>query len=283
MMSRATSSFGFLMEILKPTTTAAAVDPVCQFNCNCGGVCKEAIADTNEPSTAEITDEKRAGKDKYPWEDETEERTSTPKDREDYRDDQEQSSAHPNYSEYSRNCDECKRQHSEPEVVKVCSADVEEGAEGCLFGEFGFGEYILGLFSSFNPARLMNLRNELEKTKESNEKLEWELKTQLIKLRQEREAIERKLLSDIDNEVLQTEFLAYLEASLRVDKPTTEYTKPFAKPEAHKNENQKSKPLVKPVSSTIGVSSSTAGSTEDYVETKVLFRAGKRNLVQAAE
>jgi len=262
------TSIGLLMEIMKPTTTASAVQ-VCNFNC--GAICNnDAYADQNHNApTSEFRNEEPADKDKYKW-DQSEERTSRLEDQADNREDHEQS-AKPDYSEYARDCEESlSRQHSEQDLVQVGSADVAD--EGCLFGEFGFGHFILDLFSSLNPCRLKNLKNELEKAKESNTKLEWELKTQLLRLRQEREAIESKLRSEIEHEISQVEALhAYLdeqqqlENDLRHDLQISETAEIINASETHKKEKLRSKPLVTTVSSTIGVSSSTAHSAESNV------------------
>ena len=252
----ANTSIGLLMEIVKPTTTAAAVDGVCNFNC--GAVCNNDANTDNDTLASEVSHEERPKKDN--------------------RDDHDQS-AKPDYSEYARDCVESQRQegsqlqYSEHDFVQVSSADVED--KGCLFGEFGFGHFVLDLFSSLNPCRLKNLKNELEKAKESNAKLEWELKTQLLRIRQEREAIESKLRSEIDHEISQAEVLhAFLEAEeeeqkletdLRDDQQITETAQIIHALEAHKKEKLRSKPLVLSMSSTIGVSSSTADSAESNI------------------
>jgi hypothetical protein len=117
---------------------------------------------------------------------------------------------------------------------------------------------------------LQNIKEELKKAKESNAKLEWELKTQLLRLRQEREAMESKLRSEIDNEISQREVLqAYLEAEefesdLRDDEEViTETTQIINALQIHKKEKLRSKPLLSTMSSTIGVSS-TASAPESH-------------------
>eukprot|EP00984_Skeletonema_dohrnii_P038785 scaffold42458_cov155-Skeletonema_dohrnii-CCMP3373.AAC.1 len=269
-MTNNNTSIGLLMEIVKPTTTAAAVDGVCNFNC--GAICNnEANVDQNKVAS-EVKHDEPANKDIYPW-DQSEERTSKLEDRVDHRDDHDHS-AKPDYSEYARDCAEShrqednQRQHSETDLVQVSSEDAAE--EGCLFGEFGFGHFILDLFSSLNPCRLQNIKDELKKAKESNAKLEWELKTQLLRLRQEREAMESKLRSEIDNEISQREVLqSYLEAEefesdLRDDEEViTETTQIINALQTHKKEKLRSKPLLSTMSSTIGVSS-TASAPESH-------------------
>jgi len=263
------TSIGLLMEIVKPTTTAAAVK-VCNFNC--GAVCNnDACADQNQNTALDCREEDPTNiKDIYRW-DQSEERTSKLEDQTENHEDHDQS-AKPNYSEYARDCEKSlSRQPSEHDLVHVSSADIAE--EGCLFGEFGFGHFILDLFSSLNPFRWKNLKNELARAKESNTKLEWELKTQLLRLRQEREAMESKLRSEIDHEISQMEALqAYLdeqqqlENDLRHVQQVSETTEIINALETHKKETLRSKPLTETVSSTIGVSSSA-----DSAELNVVF------------
>jgi len=286
------TNIGLLLEIVKPTSGAAAVD-----NFNCGGICNvkdDQVDDADHHSSTSVAksevvtrhnDKPGTKAEMYAWDvssenDRSKEATS------DRRDDQERqsSAAHPDYSGYARDC-EGSNQRQDPEensfIKEVNSADVED--EGCLFGEFGFGQFIGDLFSSLNPFRLVNLRDELKKAKESNAKLEWELKTQLLRLRQEREAMESKLRHEIDNEISQTEALhSYFDALQEDDQASTEEAAPTQtstpisdiptnKPKKHQKERHQSKDVVKPVSSTIGVLSSTTDSTEDFPEADVLF------------
>ncbi len=264
------------MDIIKPTTTAAAVDGdgVCNFNC--GAVCSNEVNADQNKQASEAGKNEPANKDPYPWE-VSEERTSRLEDRADNRDDHEHS-AKPDYSEYARECAEShrqednQRQHSELDLVQVSSDDAAE--QGCLFGEFGFGHFILDLCSSLNPFHLKNLKDELKKAKESNTKLEWELKTQLLRLRQQREAMESKLRSEIDTEITRTEILQeYLaaeqfESDLRDDDQViNETTQIINALQTHKKEQLRSKALVTSVSSTIGVSSTA----ESVPESNILY------------
>lgn len=291
------TNIGLLLEIVRPTSGAAAVD-----NFNCGSICNvnddEQVNDANHqsstpantPAKSEVVTRHniKPGKnaEMYAWD--ASETDISEGDSSDRRDDQERqsSAAHPDYSEYARDCEGSnQRQDPDPEdsfVKEVNSVDVED--EGCLYGEFGFGQFIGDLFSSLNPIRLVNIRDELKKAKESNAKLEWELKTQLLRLRQEREAMESKLRNEIDNEILQTEALqSYFEALQEDDQasieevaPSTQTSTPISdiptnKPKVQQKERHQSKDVVKPVSSTIGVLSSTTDSIVDFPETDVLF------------
>lgn len=255
------------MDIVKPTTTtAAAVDGVC--NLNCGAVCSNEVKSDQNKRSSEAGQDEPANKDLYPWE---------VSDEADNRDDHEHS-AKPDYSEYARECaesyrqEENQRQQTDYDLVQVSSDDAAE--QGCLFGEFGFGHFILDLCSSLNPFHLKNLKNELMKAKESNTKLEWELKTQLVRLRQQREAMETKLRSEIDNEITQTEILREIleleefESDLRDgDQVSTETTQIIHALRAHKREKLRSKALLTTVSSTIGVSSTA----ESVPESNALY------------
>ncbi len=268
-MTNNNSSIGLLIDIVKPTaTTAAAVDGVCNFNCGGGAVCSNEV-NSDQNKRASEAGQEPATKELYPWEDSEEV---------DNRDDHEHS-AKPDYSEYARECAESYRQEENQrqqqpdlDLVQVSSDDAAE--QGCLFGEFGFGHFILDLCSSLNPFHLKNLRQELEKAKESNTKLEWELKTQLVRLRQQREAMESKLRSEIDNEITQTEILRefleleQFEDDLRDDdKVSSETTQIINALRTSKKEKLRSKALLTTVSSTIGVSSTA----ESVPETNVLY------------
>lgn len=291
-MKDMSTNIGLLLEIVKPTSGAAAVD-----NFNCGGICNvkdDQVDDADHHSSTSVAksevvtrhnDKPGTKAEMYAW-DVSSENDRSKEDSSERRDDQERqsSAAHPDYSEYARDC-EGSNQRQDPEensfIKEVNSADVED--EGCLFGEFGFGQFIGDLFSSLNPFRLVNLRDELKKAKESNAKLEWELKTQLLRLRQEREAMESKLRHEIDNEISQTEALhSYFEALQEDDQASTEEAAPTQTstpisdiptntPKKHQKERHPSKDVVKPVSSTIGVLSSTTDSTVDFPEADVLF------------
>jgi len=301
-MKDMSTNIRLLLEIVKPTSGAAAVD-----NFNCGGICNvndDQVVDDDadhQSSTPAKSDVVTRHNDKppvtnaemYAWD--VSENDRSEEDGSDRRDDQEQqsSAAHPDYSEYARDCEGSnQRQDPDPEensfVKEVNSADVED--EGCLFGEFGFGQFIGDLFSSLNPIRLVNLRDELKRAKESNAKLEWELKTQLLRLRQEREAMESKLRHEIDNEILQTEALhSYFEALQEDDQASTEEAAPTQTtstpisdiptntPKKQQKERHQSKDVVKPVSSTICVLSSTTDSTVDFPEADVLFSVDRTN------
>ena len=259
-MTSNNSSIRLLMDIMKPTTTAAAVDGVCSLNC--GAICNNGASPDQNSQASEVKREDTGNKERFPW-DPSEECISRVEDRADTR------CATPDYSEYARDCEEShqqggcqQQQHLEHDLVEVNS---EEAADaGCLFGEFGFRHFILDLFSSINPCRLRNLRDELRKAKESNDRIEWELKTQLLRIRQQREAMENKLRSEIDNEISQTEMLqGYLEteqseSDMRDDEQMiADAAQTISALATYKKEKLRSKPLVDTVSSTIGVSSST--------------------------
>ena len=270
-MTNSNTSIGLLMEIVKPTTaTAAAVDGVCGFNC--GTICSEK--DQSRPRSEVVGNNDVANKEIYPW-DKSEECTSRLEDREDNRDDHDHS-AKPDYSEYARDCEESHRQEdnevypSELDLVQVSSDDAAK--EGCLFGEFGFGHFVLDLFSSLNPCRLKNLKDELKKAKESNAELEWELKTQLVRLRQQREAMESKLRREIDKEITKTKALQeYLRAEQLQSEPRddeqviTDTAQTINTLQTQKKEKLPLKPLVTKVSSTIGVSSTISSAPEPNV------------------
>ena len=267
------------MEIVKPTAaTAVVADQVCNFNCGDAACCEE---DQNRRASGVVVGKDDvANKEMYAW-DKSEECTSRLEDQADNRDDRDHS-AKPDYSEYARDCEESHRQEdneplpSELDLVQVSSDDAAK--EGCLFGEFGFGHFVSDLFSSLNPCRLKNLKAELKKAKESNAELEWELKTQLLRLRQQREAMESKLRKEIDKEISQTKALQehleaeQLESEARDDDQviTDDEAQRINVPQIQKKEKLRSKSLVTTVSSTIGVSS-TAESSSAARESNVVL------------